>query len=215
LFSRFRSLWATIALLLLDTGLRLDEALSLEWQQGNLHPANGAKFGYVTVLSGKSENRKSRNVPLSERAVKMLKCPASDANGYVFRRADGSPLSETLLDHQHARIRNLLKLPSDFVLHSLRHPFGTRLGEAGADAFTITRLMGHSTVTVSQRYVHPSPEALELAYERMTNLNLQRVATLSATLAEGSFGLPVVNPVFSTRPGGEIGRRKGLKILFP
>jgi len=68
------------------------------------------------------------------------------------------------------------------VLHSLRHTFGTRLGEAGADAFTIMRLMGHSTVTVSQRYVHPSPEAVELAYERLTALNLQKVATISATV---------------------------------
>lgn len=68
------------------------------------------------------------------------------------------------------------------MLHSLRHTFGTRLGEAGADAFTIMRLMGHSTMTVSQRYVHPSPEAVELAYERLTALNLQKVATISATV---------------------------------
>ena len=43
----------------------------------------------------------------------------------------------------------------------------TRLGEAGADAFTIMRIAGHSSVTVSQRYVHPSPEALERAFERL------------------------------------------------
>ncbi|MGA2716785.1 MAG: tyrosine-type recombinase/integrase [Bryobacteraceae bacterium] len=86
------------------------------------------------------------------------------------------------LDQQHSRVRKLLKTPSDFVLHSLRHSFGTRLGESGADAFTIMKLMGHSTVTVSQRYVHPSPEAVELAYERMTTLSLQRAATVSATL---------------------------------
>jgi integrase len=54
-------------------------------------------------------------------------------------------------------------MPADFVLHSFRHTFGTRLGETGADAFTIMRLMGHSTVTVSLRYVHPSPEAMENA----------------------------------------------------
>jgi len=41
-----------------------------------------------------------------------------------------------------------------------------RTGESGADGFTIMRLMGHSTVALSQRYVHPSPEARELAYER-------------------------------------------------
>jgi site-specific recombinase XerD len=82
-------------------------------------------------------------------------------------------------------VRTLLKMPSDFVLHSLRHSFGTRLGESGADAFTIMRLMGHSTVTVSQRYVHPSPEAVELAYERMTAMNLRRLPTNPPTVTGG------------------------------
>ena len=58
---------------------------------------------------------------------------------------------------QQARVGVLLKLPVDFVFHSLRHTFGSRLWRSGANAFTIMRLMGHSTVTVSQRYVHPSP----------------------------------------------------------
>jgi integrase len=88
-------------------------------------------------------------------------------------------------------VRSLLKLPAaDFVLHSLRHTFGTMLGESSADAFKIMRLMGHSTVTVSQRYVHPSPDAVELAYERLTALNLQRAATLSATLIAAQSGVP-------------------------
>jgi site-specific recombinase XerD len=77
-------------------------------------------------------------------------------------------------------------LADDFVLHSLRHTFGSRLGEAGADAFTIMRLMGHSTITVSQRYVHPSPEAIELAYARLTQLNSRRAATVSATLVRST-----------------------------
>jgi hypothetical protein len=47
----------------------------------------------------------------------------------------------------------------------------TRLGEAGADAFTIMKIAGHSSVTVSQRYVHPSPDSLERAFERLDALN--------------------------------------------
>jgi integrase len=171
-----------VAVLLLDTGLRLGEALSLEWPQVQLEPASRARFGYLTVLSGKAKSRKSRNVPLSERVVAMLKGWEPNEAGHVFHREDGSPLPDSRLDQQHARIRSLLKLPADFVLHSLRHTFGTRLGESGADAFTIMRLMGHSTVTVSQRYVHPSPEAIELAFGRMNALNLQRVPTNSPTV---------------------------------
>jgi hypothetical protein len=47
----------------------------------------------------------------------------------------------------------------------------TRLRESGADAFTIMRIAGHSSVTVSQRYVHPTPEGLERAFDRLESLN--------------------------------------------
>jgi hypothetical protein len=43
----------------------------------------------------------------------------------------------------------------------------TRLGEAGVDAFTIKRIAGHSSITVSERYVHPTPESVERAFERL------------------------------------------------
>jgi integrase len=62
-----------VATLLLDTGLRLGEALSLDWRQVRLDPVKGAKFGFLTVLSGKAKSKKSRNVPLSQRAIHVLK----------------------------------------------------------------------------------------------------------------------------------------------
>ena len=116
--------------MLLDTWLRVGEALSLEWPQVKLEPANSATFGYLTVLSGKAKSRKSRNVPLSERVVAMLKRCEPKETGLVFYRADGTPMTDSHLDQQHARIRDLLKLPADFVLHSLRHTFGTLFGKA-------------------------------------------------------------------------------------
>jgi integrase len=109
----------------------------------------------------------------------------------VFHRADGQPLYQTWLNQQHPAIRKLPKLPADCVLHSFRHTFGTRLGETGAAAFTIMKLMGHSTVTVSQRYVHPSPEAMESAVSRMETWNTARlrgVGTNSGTVAEAENG---------------------------
>jgi hypothetical protein len=43
----------------------------------------------------------------------------------------------------------------------------TRLGLLGVDAFTIMRIAGHSSITISQRYVHPSPESVERAFEKL------------------------------------------------
>ena len=70
----------------------------------------------------------------------------------------------------------------------------TRLGESGVDAFTIMRIAGHSSITVSQRYIHPTPEAVERAFERLqlsgkgldleAEIEAKRLppATVSATL---------------------------------
>jgi site-specific recombinase XerD len=111
-----------------------------------------------------------------------------EQHGYVFCREDGALIPDSHLDQQHSRVRKLLKFPSDFVLHSLRHTFGTRLGESGADVFTIMKLMGHSSVTVSQRYVHPSPETIELAFERLTLMAKDRLPTNLPTAEERSEG---------------------------
>ncbi len=79
----------------------------------------------------------------------------------------------------------------------------TRLGEAGVDAFTIMRIAGHSSITVSQRYVHPSSESLERAFERLKALNAASgrrsdetglvPATFSATVEDTATDKPPVS----------------------
>jgi integrase len=160
-----------VALLMLDTGLRIGEALHLQWRDVHLAPVNGAKYGYLTVRAVIAKNSKSRNVPLSARVLDMLNGREPAESGYVFHRPDGRRLAQTWLNEKHREIRALLKMPEEFVPHSFRHTFGTRLGESGADVFTIMRLMGHSSVTVSQRYVHPSPESVERAFARLEAMN--------------------------------------------
>jgi hypothetical protein len=53
------------------------------------------------------------------------------------------------------------------------------------------KLMGHSSVTVSQRYVHPSPESMENAVSRLEALNASKVregGTKVGTVEEGPYG---------------------------
>ncbi|NDQ57955.1 MAG: tyrosine-type recombinase/integrase [Acidipila sp.] len=54
-----------------------------------------------------------------------------------------------------------------FVLYSLRHTFLTRLGESGCDAWTLARIAGHASITISARYVHPSEDAVLDAMSRL------------------------------------------------
>jgi integrase len=59
------------------------------------------------------------------------------------------------------------QLPSrgleNFTFHDLRHTFATRLAEAGVDPFTISDLLGHTTVRMSSDYTHSTPESRLLA----------------------------------------------------
>jgi integrase len=160
------------ALLMLDTGVRVGEATTLQWMDVHLEPAIGARHGYIRIRKGKSKNAK-RTLSLTPRVAAMLAArKAASKSEWVFPGdSTGAPILVTSLDHQHAEAREILNLSDDFVIHSLRHTMLTRLGEAGADAFTIMRIAGHSSVTVSQRYVHPSPDSLERAFERLEARN--------------------------------------------
>jgi integrase len=164
---------------LVDTGLRITEARELRRNTVSLDPKPGAELGWVRVERGKSKYSK-RFVPLTQRAASSLKSALDISQcEHVFTTAKGRRgLSQTHPTHQFHKIVLGLGLPKDCVLHSTRHTFCTRLGESGADAFTIQRLAGHSSITVSQRYVHPTPERMENAISRMSEL---RIAAESAT----------------------------------
>ena len=157
------------ATLILDAGLRLGEALALEWPDVHLEERDDRN--YLQVRKGKSKNAK-RAIPLTPRATELLRGMFRSAVDQFVFSSVGRHYSVSHIDHLHEDVRGDLGWDKDFVPHSLRHTFGTRLGEAGADAFTIMRLMGHSSVTVSQRYVHPSTDALERAIGKLAGASL-------------------------------------------
>jgi integrase len=159
------------ALLILDTGLRLGEALRLEWRDVHLDAIGGSRTGYIQIRGGKTKNAR-RVLSLTARATKLLRERAETRIGsFVFSYGTGNPFSATYLPHLQQRVREKLNWSDEFVIHSLRHTMLTRLGEAGVDAFTIMRIAGHSSITVSQKYVHPTPESLERAFEKLDAFN--------------------------------------------
>ena len=63
-----------------------------------------------------------------------------------------------------------------FPPYSLRHTALTNLAAAGCDAFTLARIVGHSSITITQRYCHPQADAIERAF-----LNVANAAQLEAS----------------------------------
>src|SRR6185312_16307748 len=59
---------------------------------------------------------------------------------------------------------------------AFRHTFLTRLGESGSDAWTLGRIAGHSSITISSRYVHPSDDAVIGAFANLGGHNFRHSA---------------------------------------
>jgi integrase len=175
-----------VAMLMLDTGLGPAEALGLQWPD--------TQQEYLQVREGKTRYR-ARSVNLTSRVAAMLESRRQGSpSAFVFAADSKKPLLPSSLAHLHARVRRRLKLPADFVLYSLRHTALTRLGESGADAFTIMRIAGHSSVTTSQRYVHPSSETVALAIARLDTSNQQALGQVADGKRTGTRTDTVIPP---------------------
>ena len=73
------------------------------------------------------------------------------------------------------------------MIHSLRHTMLTRLGESGVDVLTTMKIAGHSSVTVSEKYVHGNCESTERAFLELHEFSRRAIeqppATVSASAA--------------------------------
>jgi integrase len=148
---------------LVDTGLRISEATAL----------TGADCTdtHVEVRKGKTKNAR-RSVPLTPRAAKCLKAALSVSKcGMAFTTNDGhAGIKSNWPSHIFKAARIGAGISNEAVLHSTRHTFASNLGASGADAFTIMRLCGHGSVSVSQRYTHPTAASEARAVRAMARL---------------------------------------------
>jgi len=158
---------ASIATVLIDSGLRPEECFRLRWEFVNF--VNG-RHGTILVPHGKTPSSR-RVVPMTPRVRSILETRwlnmGRPDEGWVFpsETQSGHVEPSTLRTQQHNALRASGVRP--FVLYTLRHTFLTRLGESGCDVWTLARIAGHSTIGISARYVHPSEDAVLSAMLRM------------------------------------------------
>ena len=165
-----------IAILMLDTGMRPKEVYSI--RKENVHL--GKK--YIFIPEGKTRFAR-RSVPLTERAAEVLSRRTKQAKSvYLFpHRSDPNrPMSEANRGHE----TTIKKLLSQFRLYDLRHTFGSRSAMAGVDLATLKELMGHSAISVTIRYVHPTPAHKQQAVRKLEVYNLAGYDTKVPTLVQ-------------------------------
>ena len=152
----------SILLLLYGCGLRISEALSLNYDdiQNEDH----------ILIKGKGE--KERIVPMMPYIKKGIEnyleaCPKEIISGEaLFIGKRFSRLSPRIIQYSLEKIRTALSLPETATPHALRHSFATHLLNHGADINSVKELLGHTSLAATQIYTHTSMEKIKSIYKK-------------------------------------------------
>jgi integrase/recombinase XerC len=148
--------------LLYGAGLRISEALGLT--RGD---ATGAEH-----LRIKGKGNKERDVPLLPAVGQAIEayvaaCPfALAASGPLFVGAKGEALNPGVAQRAMRILRRALQLPETATPHALRHSFATHLLANGGELRAIQELLGHASLSTTQRYTDVDAESLIRIYEK-------------------------------------------------
>ena len=158
--------WRDCATIILDEAFRPGEVFSLQWPAVFLN-ADG-KTGFIQIVEGKSKAAR-RMLPITPRVHALLRArweaTGKPSEGWVF--PNGSRLghfNQDVAKDQHKKALEDSKVEA-FVPYVLRHTALTLLGKAaGGDVFVLARIAGHSSITITQRYIHPQADAINRVF---------------------------------------------------
>lgn len=154
---------AAILLLLYGSGLRIGEALGLQRRDIPMK-------GEAATLTVTGKGRKTRVVPLLPNVRDAVRdyvtaCPwGGTGSDPLFVGARGKRLNPRLIQKAMQSLRLALGLPETATPHALRHSFATHLLGAGADLRAIQELLGHSSLSTTQRYTDVDAQHLLSVY---------------------------------------------------
>ena len=151
-----------VLLLLYGCGLRIGEALGL-----NLGNIIHASSDSLRIMGKGGKERMVPVLPIVWRAVQdyVAACPhALEPAGPLFVGVRGKRLGARAIQAAVARLRSALDLAPSATPHALRHSFATHLLAGGGDLRTIQELLGHASLSTTQRYTEVDEASLMAAY---------------------------------------------------
>ncbi|MBQ9732201.1 MAG: tyrosine recombinase XerC [Alphaproteobacteria bacterium] len=151
-----------ILTILYGCGLRISEALSL----------NMGDINHNNFLKIKGKGNKERLVPvlpiIREKIDAYLSaCPYNIKNGEaLFLGARGERISPRIIQRNLEKVRRYLGLNDNLTPHALRHSFATHLLANGTDLRSLQELLGHASLSTTQRYTDVQIETLKKEYSK-------------------------------------------------
>jgi integrase/recombinase XerD len=143
----------SIMMLFLDTGIRLDELVNLKLTRIDF------AIGEMTILGKGSKERK---VPIGFQAKKALldylakerPDPASPQDeDSLYLSVDGFPITHGAVEKMFQRVKKIAEVPN-LHPHTCRHTFSVRYLVNGGDAFSLQKILGHTSLEMTRKYVN-------------------------------------------------------------
>ena len=151
------------ALLSLFSGLRIGECLSLTWVDVDLED------GRIFIKDTKTRRNRHAFITAEIREMLARRRQGRPETGQVFNAGNIRNLYPMIMYHFRTAVNELglndgrTDRRQKLVFHSLRHTFASWLAQMGKPLFTISRLMGHSSIKMTERYAHLAPDAQRAA----------------------------------------------------
>ncbi len=151
----------SVIILMWGYGLRISEVLNLK-----------LKDTYVNDLRILGKGNKTRLIPIAQELIiffnqMMKECPFEFSNeDFIFRGKRSGRLKPEIIQRLIRGIRTKIILPDNTTPHSLRHTFATQLLQNLVDLRSIQELLGHSSLSTTQKYTAVSSDHLRKILEK-------------------------------------------------
>ncbi len=175
-----------IAQIILDTGLRPEEVFRIRIEN--------VDFGERTIFNpfGKTKAAR-RKVTMTADVAELLKRRAKNAKSpFVFPSRGNRDRQIGSVRKAHDSAVERAGIKDHFRLYDLRHTFATRVVAAGVDLPTLSAILGHTSIQMTMRYVHPAEEQKRFAAGKLETFRLagmveameksRQATTISATV---------------------------------
>lgn len=172
-FKRENSLPCLAAWLMMETGMRVGETLALKWDdilwskraiRINKTMVRIANKKTMVLQDGAKSKSSNRIIPMSNAARQILEeiwNKSYEQGAFIFRSKSGEPITYEALRYNVRKVCEFVNVPY-LGQHAFRHTFATNCYNRGCDVKILSKLLGHSDVTITYNvYIHLYGDALE------------------------------------------------------
>jgi integrase len=151
-----------LAVIIRNQGMRPEEALALRKEDVDL------ERGQVHIRRGKTKSaRRTLDLTAESKSVLAARCQSASVWVFPSDRKRGAHISKLNNTHDTACAAAKGRVALHFCLYDFRHTFATRMAQAGVDLPTLAAILGHNSIRMVHKYVHPTADHKLMAMKKL------------------------------------------------